>query len=136
MNMWVITNMIAAWLIAPGCLLLLGGWGLWRLRRHPRSGKALLMLSLALLWALSMPWVARTLLKTLEPERSDPLRALPAQAIVVLAGGQYHMAPEYGMDTVNEATLVRLRYAAHIHRQSGKPVLVSGGAPEGSPHTE
>lgn len=136
MNSWLITNTIAAWLIAPGGVLLLAGWGLWRQRRHPRSGKALLVLSLALLWALSMPWVARTLLKSLEPERSDPLRAPPAQAIVVLGGGQYHAAPEYGADTVSEATLVRLRYAAHLHRQSGKPVLVSGGAPEGSPTSE
>lgn len=133
MNSWVITNAITVWLIPPGCLLLLAGWGVLRLRRHPRSGKALIVLSLAALWALSTPWLSRTLLQALEPLPADPLRAAPAQAIVVLGGGKYYAAPEYGaVDTVNEPTLARLHYAAWLHRQTGKPILVSGGAPEGS----
>jgi uncharacterized SAM-binding protein YcdF (DUF218 family) len=137
MNSWVITNVIAAWLIPPGCLLLLAGWGVLRLRKHPRSGKALIVLSLAALWALSTPWLARTLLQALEPEPADPLRAAPAQAIVVLGGGQYFKAPEYGsLDTVSEPTLARLRYAAWLHRKTGKPILVSGGAPQGNLMTE
>ena len=136
MSTHVFINSIAAWLIPPGCLLLLAAWGLIRARKHPRSGKALIALALAMLWALSTPWLARTLLHTLEPEPVDPLRAPPAQAIVVLGGGKYYAAPEYGTDTVSEAALVRLRYAAHLHRLSGKPVLVCGGSPEGSPQSE
>ncbi|MBM3340785.1 MAG: YdcF family protein [Betaproteobacteria bacterium] len=136
MNTWVITNAIAAWLLVPGCLLLLGIFGLARVSRHPRSGKALLAISLAALWLLATPWVARALRQNIEPAFADPLAAAPAQAIIVLGGGQYHHAPEYGASTVNEASLARLRYAAHLQRQTGKPVLVSGGAPEGSPHTE
>jgi uncharacterized SAM-binding protein YcdF (DUF218 family) len=136
MSTHVISNAIAAWLIPPGCLLLLAAWGLIRARKQPRSGKALIALALAMLWALSTPWLSRTLLHTLEPEPADPLRAPPAQAIVVLGGGKYYASPEYGADTVNEAALARLRYAAHLHRLSGKPVLVSGGSPEGSPQSE
>ena len=136
MSSWIITNTLAAWLIPPGSVLLLAGWGLLRMRKHPRSGKAVAALALAALWALSTPWISRTLLQALEPEPADPLRAPPAQAIVVLGGGKYHAAPEYGADTVSEATLVRLRYAALLHRQTGKPVLVSGGSPEGSPVSE
>ena len=137
MSSWIITNTIAAWLIPPGCLLLLAGWGLLRMRKRPRAGKALAALALAALWALSTPWVSRTLLQALEPEAVDPLRAAPAQAIVVLGGGKYYAAPEYGgADTVSEPTLVRLRYAALLHQLTGKPILVSGGAPEGRPITE
>ncbi len=137
MSYWVITNAIAAWLIPPGCLLLLAAWGLLRIRKHPRSGKTLLTLALLGLWAFSTPWVARTLLSVLEPAPADPLQALPAQAIVVLGGGKYHAPPEYGStDTVDGATLVRLRYAAHLHRLTGKPILVSGGNPDGSPISE
>lgn len=136
MSIWVITNAIAAWLIPPGCLILLGGWGVIRLRKHPRSGKALLILSLLALWALATPWLSRTLLQALEPDSADPLRLPPAQAIVVLGGGLYYAAPEYGNDTVSEGTLVRLRYAASLHRHTGKPLLVSGGSPQGSPISE
>lgn len=133
---WVITNTIAAWLIPPGCLLLLAGWGLLRASKHPRSGKALLILGLSALWVLSTPWASRTMLQALEADLTDPLRASPAQAIIVLGGGQYYAAPEYRADTVSEATLVRLRYAARLHRETGKPLLVSGGSPQGNPISE
>ena len=137
MSSWIITNAIAAWLLPPGCLLLLAAWGVLRLRKHPRSGKALLTLALLSLWILSTPWAARTLLGVLEPLPADPMQAPPAQAIVVLGGGKYHAPPEYNSaDTVSSATLVRLRYAAHLHRLTGKPLLVSGGSPEGSPISE
>ncbi|HTD89683.1 MAG TPA: YdcF family protein, partial [Burkholderiales bacterium] len=136
MNIWIVTNGIAAWLIPPGCVLWMAAWGVLRLHKRPRSGKRLLILSFAMLWVLSMPWFAHALLQSLEPEFADPLQAPPAQAVVVLGGGKYHAAPEYGSDTVSEATLVRLRYAAYLQRQTGKPLLVSGGSPEGSPQSE
>ena len=136
MSTWIITNAIAAWLIPPGCLLLLAAWGLLRLRRHPSSGKTMIALTLLSLWLLSTPWAARSLLQLLEPAPTDPLQAPPAQAIVVLGGGKYYQSPEYGGDTAGGATLVRLRYAAHLHRLTGKPILVSGGSPEGSPVSE
>lgn len=136
MNEWVITNAIAAWLIPPGCLLLLAAWGMVRLARRPRSATAIIVLALTALWTLSMPWVSRALLNSLEPAWADPLRAPSAHAIVVLGGGQNHAAPEFGADTVGESTLVRVRYAAHLQRLTGKPLLVSGGSPEGSAISE
>ena len=137
MTSWIIINAIASWLLPPGCLLLLMGWGLLRLRKHPRSGKAWVSLAVLSLWLLSTPWIARTLMGILEPAPADPLQAPPAQAIVVLGGGKYHAPPEYaGIDTVDSASLVRLRYAAHLHRATGKSILVSGGSPEGSAISE
>ncbi len=137
MSSWIITNTIAAWLMPPGCLLLLAAWGLLRMGKHPRSGKICLTLALLGLWVFSTPWAARGLLGTLEPAPADPLQAPPAQAIVVLGGGKYSAPPEYGgTDTVDSATLVRLRYAAHLYRLTGKPILVSGGNPDGSPISE
>ncbi len=55
------------------------------------------------------------------------IRDAPAQAIVVLSAERYRNAPEYGVDTVGNHTLVRIRYAAFLHRETGLPVLVSGG---------
>ncbi len=136
MSLWAITNTLAAWLIPPGCLIVLAGYGLLRVRQHPRSGKALIVLALVSLWALSTPWLSRLLLQAWEPVAMNVLQAPPAQAIVVLGGGQNVAAPEFGGDTVNDATLTRVRYAAHLQRLTGKPLLVSGGAPEGNPRTE
>jgi len=137
MSIWVITNAIASWLIPPGCLLVVATWGMLRLRKHPRSGKTLLALALSGLWLLSTPWAARTLLSVLETSPMDLVRTPPAQAIVVLGGGKYAVPPEYGgIDTVGASSLVRLRYAAYLHRATGKPILASGGNPEGGTISE
>ena len=137
MSIWIITNAIAAWLIPPGCLLLVAAWGLLCLRKHPRSAKVLLALAFSALWLLSTPWTARTLLRALETPPIDLANAPVAHAIVVLGGGKYALPPEYGgTDTVGASSLVRLRYAAYLHRATGKPLLVSGGSPEGGTISE
>jgi uncharacterized SAM-binding protein YcdF (DUF218 family) len=58
----------------------------------------------------------------------DMRAAKDAQAIVVLGGGISPNSPEYGgADTVKSGTLARLRYAAWLHRQTGLPILATGG---------
>ena len=133
---WLITNAVAALLAPPGSLLLLAAVGALVAVRRQRLGRALVALSLVALYALSTPFVADGLLGTLEPAPGDPLADKDGQAIVALGGGTYFSAPEYGQDTVSSGTLVRLRYAAHLHRVLGKPVLVTGGAPQGNPLSE
>lgn len=126
---WLITNLIAAFLLPPLNLLLVAITGLLFLRKRPRLGRALVALSLALLWLCSTPFAAHSALRLLEDRYSvvDP-QTQPADAIVVLGGGNYPRAPEYGnRDTPGYATLERLRYAAKLYRETGKPILASGG---------
>jgi uncharacterized SAM-binding protein YcdF (DUF218 family) len=126
------TKIIAAFLLPPLNLLMLGGIGLVILKSRPRLGRMLIVSSWLLLYALSMPIVAGMLIRSLEG--TPPLlpdSVLPeADAIVVLGGGLYLNAPEYGVDTVKGYALERLRYAARLHRLTGKPILVTGGNTE------
>lgn len=127
---WLLTNFIAAFLLPPLNLLLVGGLGLLLLARRPRLGKALVFVALAGLWLLSTPLVAARFLDSLAP----PFQALDgseAEAIVILGGGRVRDSLEYGGDTVKTFTLERLRHGARLARQLRKPVLVTGGAPEG-----
>lgn len=133
---WLITNAMAAFLLPPGSLLLLAAIGALAALRHPRLGSLLVALSFLALYLLSTPFLADELRKTLEPAPGDPLADKNGQAIVVLGGGTYFSAPEYGTDTASPITLVRLRYAAHLHRALGKPLLVTGGALRGNPVAE
>lgn len=133
---WLITNSIAAALIPPGSLLLLAAIGALLSLRRPRAGRSLLALALVALYALSTQFVSGALLRALEPAPRDPLVEKGGQAIVVLGGGTYFSAPEYGRDTVSTGTLARLRYAAHLHRALNKPVMVTSGAPQGNPVSE
>ncbi len=130
---WILTNFVAAFLLPPLSLLLLGLAGLLLWHKRPRIARALLSSTVILLWLLSTPFLADALLQTLEVR---PLvltdKATTADAIVVLGGGTYFNAPEYGNDTVSNASLERLRYAAKLHRITGKPILLTGGTPLGN----
>jgi uncharacterized SAM-binding protein YcdF (DUF218 family) len=120
---------VAATLLPPLSLLLLASLGLLLLLFRRGAGWALLVMSLAGLFLLSMPVVATALAGLLEYRPVDGGNLGDAQAIVILGGGSYRAAPEYGDDTVSTITLERLRWGARLHRLSGLPILVSGGSP-------
>lgn len=126
------THMLSTVLLPPFCLVLAIAAGLLVARRRPRMGRGIAWSGVALLYVLSTPWLGRSLLQTLEPRPLDLDNPLKAQAIIVLGGGTYFAAPEYGGDTLGRASLERVRYAAQLYRTLGKPVLVTGGTPLGS----
>jgi len=129
---WLITNFIAAFLLPPLNFLLLGAAGMALLRRRPRLGKQLIGAMLVLLWIFSLPVVGNRLLALLEQGAHTPVEQMHgAQAIVVLGGGTYLDAPEYGGDTVGGAALERLRLAATLYRRTGLPLLMAAGNPDG-----
>ena len=131
--MFLLKKILSALLLPPFGLVLLGIAGLWLSRRHRRPGLALAVLALTAVGVLSIPLVADALMGSLERQAPlSPAALAQTQAIVILGGGKYPAAPEYGgADTVNRETLERLRYGARLQRQSGLPILVTGGAPWG-----
>ena len=132
----ILTNTLAAFLLPPLNLFLLGGAGWYLLkRRRPLLGKTLIFAAIAALWLLSTPFVANKLISRLEADIQLPAGCHP-QAIVVLGAGTYADAPEYGGDTVPVLGLERLRLAAHLHRQTPLPILVSGGRPDNGKFSE
>jgi uncharacterized SAM-binding protein YcdF (DUF218 family) len=118
-----------ALVLPPGGLLLLALLGLLWARRQRGAGLALAGTSLLALWALSCHGVAvllaQNLLPQVPPVQPDQLRQV--QAIVVLGGGVLPRAPEYGAVQPGDRTLGRIRYAARLARQSGKPLAFAGG---------
>lgn len=130
---WLLTNFIAAFLLPPLNLLLLALAGLLLWHKRPRIARTLLGCTVILLWLLSTPFLADVLLHTLEvPPLSLTDKPNAADAIVVLGGGTYFNAPEYGNDTVGNASLERIRYAAKLYKITGKPILLTGGTPLGN----
>jgi uncharacterized SAM-binding protein YcdF (DUF218 family) len=128
--------LLSAFVLPPTSLVLLTLLGLALLRSRPRFAVGLMALSQLTLLALAMPAVAGALARTLEPPplRADALRR--AQAIVILAGGLNRSAIEWGGETINDFTLQRVRYGAHLARSSGLPVYVTGGVPYGARNSE
>lgn len=134
---WLLTQIVSALLLPPLNLLLLFTLGFLLWHKRPVIARVLVALSLLLLWVLSTPFFAEALLHGLEgdPYVTDTRKPL-ADAIVVLGGGTYFHAPEYGGDTVSSETLERLRFAAKLQRETGKPLLVTGGKPAGNQVSE
>ena len=98
---------------------------------HPRIGKILSRSSLIVLLMLSTcagAWLLVTPLENLE----KPLlatRNTGAQAIVVLSAGSLAVNPEYDNKAIPDyIALGRIRYAAKLYRDTGLPILVSGGS--------
>lgn len=130
---FLLKKIVSALILPPTSLILLAFIGQWLSRKHPKSGRTLAKLSLTILLILSLPVTGNALLQSLEtlPPISEA-QLKEAQAIVILGGGTNSQAPEFGdEDTVNRWTLQRLRYGAYLQQQTGRPILVTGGAPFG-----
>ena len=118
----------------PGGFLLLLLLGLMLLRLRPRLARLLLWSGVISGYLLSTPTLSGFLMQQLQiypalvpAQLATLIKESHAQAIVVLSSNRYRDAPEYGHDTVGDATLERVRYGAYLQRQTGLPLLVSGG---------
>lgn len=133
---WFLTRLIEQLVFPPFSLLALAALGLLLALRRRKLGGWLTALSLALLYAAATPAVGRALVEAFETARALEEPLPDADAIVILGAGVYPEAPEYGGDTLAGNALERLRYGARLYRLTGKPVLVSGGAPKGDARPE
>ena len=124
--MYTLKLVLQVILLPPNSLAILAvfGW-VWR---HRRAGRVMLALALGLFLLLSVPVTGRWLVDAIPRYPALSTTALArTQAIVLLSGGLYASAPEYGgEDTISPTTLFRARYAARLHRLGGQPILVVG----------
>ncbi|WDY58610.1 YdcF family protein [Pseudomonas sp. PSKL.D1] len=133
---------IKQWLMPPGVLflLLLAAW--WLRARRPRLAAFCFAIGLGGLWLMSLPLVVQESARLLETEPAlavDEWAGLAgrADAIVVLGAGRERGDPAWGGEDQPAATaLERMRFAAHLAKASGLPLLTSGGLHYGTPPSE
>ncbi len=129
---------LSALLLPPVPLLVLTLVGARLLLPRRGLGWLLIIVSVVVLWVSACDGAARGLTQLmLRPPAAlsfDRVRELRAEvaakkpvAIVVLGGGAEAFAPEYGVSSLNEGSLERLRYALWLSRETGIPVAYSGG---------
>jgi uncharacterized SAM-binding protein YcdF (DUF218 family) len=121
---------ISAIVFSPALLLLGIALGLWLLSKKPKLGKSVAIFSTALLWIISTPafsvWLSHNLLTQYKPSTAQELKANGVQAIVVLGGGVETGQPD-GIQQLKPTALDRLRHGIELSRQTGIPMLVTGG---------
>ena len=115
--------------LPPGGLLLLLLLG-WLFARR-LFGRLLILLATAALYLLSTPAAVDLLAARLEnvPAPSPgQLKDSRADAILVLMAGKRRFNPELeGADALDGLSLQRVDHGLAVHRQTGLPILLSGG---------
>lgn len=109
---------------------------IWLGRRF--LGGMLVFFAGASLWLLGLPVVSYSLQQSLEHFPPVSIEALSsADVIVVLGGGRAYDGSEYGWpDAPSEQTISRLAYSAFLQRESGLPMLLTGGRVYGEDYSE
>lgn len=122
---------IKALILPPGIFIIVGICCFIFYRSRPKIVGVVIGVSALLLYAMSNFHVASALAGLLEPDQAltqNQIDAFGPQAILIMGADRDYDAPEYGgEDAAGAGMLVRLRYGAHLYRQTGLPVLVSGG---------
>jgi len=129
---------VTALLLPPVPLLLLVLIGARLLLPRRGLGWLVILVAVALLWLSACSGAARLLgqafLQAPAALSFDRIRELRAEvaakkpvAIVVLGAGSEPFAPEYGVSSLQAASLERLRYGVWLAGQTGAPLAFSGG---------
>lgn len=130
---------VAALLLPPALFVVLVLVGARLITRRRLLGWLVVGLSCAGLWLGTTRFAAEGLrqwllppVHALSPSAVNELKKAPHTAIVVLGGGARPLAPEYGVADLREFSLDRLRYGLWLARETGLPVLFSGGLGHGA----
>jgi uncharacterized SAM-binding protein YcdF (DUF218 family) len=129
---FLLKKTLTAFIVPPGIFLLLLAAAIFIVRKRFRS---FLFGLLLLLYLVSIEPIKDLLLLPLENRYPLPARSELQQvdAIVVLGGGALENAPDMdGQGTLSGDSLVRVLTAYRLHASLRKPVIVSGGAVDGS----
>ncbi len=130
---------VTALVLPPVPLLLLVLVGARLMFRRRLLAWMLILLAVLGLWFSATGALGVTLARVLtqpppvliEREVAE-LRKSPRTAIVVLGAGRRALAPEYGLSSLNERGIERLRYGLWLARSTQLPVLFSGGVGHGA----
>jgi uncharacterized SAM-binding protein YcdF (DUF218 family) len=150
---WAIRNFIAELLMPPGIWILMSLGALFFLIHRQLLQRTLLVFALMMIWVTSTPafaaWFTHQMDSFLHWPKPVQISGLPhhqqssnqvqaktqdqIQAIIVLGGGRRLGAKEfaeYSNQDLSKEALERVRMAAKLARQTGLPILTSGGRPD------
>ncbi|MBF0107531.1 MAG: YdcF family protein [Deltaproteobacteria bacterium] len=100
------------------------------IKKLPRLGRGIVFFALAVFMILSTPFAGSRLMVSLQTDAALTEYNQGAQAIVILGGGVYSHAAEYGgLSTLSGSPMERVKYGAYLFDKTGLPILVSGGDP-------
>jgi len=119
--------------LPPGLFILLLLISVLFIKKTDRL-KGFLVVQILLIYCLSIPITVHFLFQTLEKTpvlTEQQIKNNKKDAIVILAGGMTSYKTEYDGPDINDFTQRRLRYGAWLQKQTGLPIIVTGGVERG-----
>lgn len=121
---------LSALALPPASFLILMLFGAWLIMRNPKLARRVVVLSVVSLWVLSTNafsvWLHDQVIPEYPQITASELKGKSVQAIVVLGGGVVTGLPGGGQQ-LSKSSLERLMLGAQLARQSGLPLVFSGG---------
>jgi uncharacterized SAM-binding protein YcdF (DUF218 family) len=150
---WAIRNFIAELVMPPGIWIVMSLAALFLLKHRQTLQRSLLVSALLMIWISSTPafaaWLTQQVDSFLHWPKPIQISSLPhhqqyltqnkdqaknqIQAIIVLGGGRrlgVKEFAEYSNQDLSMEALERVRMSAKLARQTGLPILTSGGQPD------
>ena len=131
-TLFILKKLISAFLAPPLLPIGLTVLGLLFIKILPRLAYCVACLGVVSALVLSTP---ATVAFIAEPLQRYPVvseqQVQKTEAIVILSGGQ-RFAPEFEGAVPSRSSLERIHYGSRLAKQSGLPILVTGGAPTGA----
>ena len=127
---FVLVKVIASLVVPPGGVITLALLGIALFPFARRVATFVVLIAVMALYAFSTLIVADALHRSLYDYPALSLESgPPGEVIVVLGGGSGNRPLDHeGLRVAGGATLERLHYGASLHRRTGLPLLVTGGA--------
>lgn len=130
---------LTALLLPPMPFLLLGFWSALLVWSRRGIGWALMFITALGIYLSTCAGTGEALSamllkppRAMQPSQIETLKASNAgrkkAVVVVLGGGRESFAPEYGVASLSDSSLARLRYGLWLGRETGLPVAFSGGS--------
>lgn len=132
--MFELTKIITAMIMPPFNVILLLIFAFCCLVfRWRKTGLFSMLLSIFMLYVLSIPYTSRLLHDSLVTEDRLTLNDYrEAQAIVLLGGGLRDSKELFSKLAISQIALERLRYAAFLQKETQLPLLITGSSPNGT----
>ena len=122
---------LTAVVMPPASLLILIVLGSLLIKSNAKLARRIILSCVALLWLLSTNgfsvWLHNLVIPEYPPVSAEVLKEKSVQAVVVLGGGVVTGLPG-GDQQMSRTSLERLRLGAQLARQSGLPLVFSGGS--------
>ncbi|MBJ26178.1 MAG: hypothetical protein CL567_00785 [Alphaproteobacteria bacterium] len=126
----IITLIIEDLLLPPCGSLILLALAYTIRKKYKKTANIALITGIVTIYLVNTPFLSTIISIPLiaNPAIENPTNLNGAEAIVVLGGGLRKSASEYlGIDTIDGNALERVRYGAYLKKNSGLPVLLTGG---------